>query len=116
MNSSFTIDLHCARRKSGLTQGDLAHLLGCSKAKISRLESGGTQPGLRDICMLSYVYGKSFESLFGALFADIRHNLGERLTTLPGPREQYLGTFNRKNTLDALADRLAGEIDHQHGG
>lgn len=107
MIENFALDLRAARKKSGLTQADCAHLLGRSASKISALEHGKTMPTLREICTLSIVYRKSFESLFGGLLSDIRVVLATNLETLPDDRSNRIGTFNRTNTLSALADELS---------
>ena len=39
MDTSFALDLKVTRRKAGLAQEDLAHLLGVDKSTISKIES-----------------------------------------------------------------------------
>ena len=82
MSNTFALDLKVARKKSGLTQADLAHLLGASRGKVSHLERGATVPTVRDICTLSMVYGKSFESLFAPVFEEIARKLERSLVQL----------------------------------
>lgn len=106
MNSEFALDLSVARRKSGLTQADCAHLLEVHPSKVSLLESGKTLPSVREICLLSLVYGRSFESLFGGIFDDAQHQMVERLRTMPRAPKRWLGNLNRANTLRVLAKRL----------
>jgi len=115
MSHDFILDLKCARRKSGLTQADCGHLLGGSTSKISQLELGKRLPTLIDICTLSLIFGRNFESLFSALFEDVRADLSERLGTLPEPEHELVSSFNRKNTLDALAERLLEETGPNYG-
>ena len=103
MSKTFPLDLKVARRKSGLTQADCAHLLGVHRSKVSHLECGETEPTLRDICTLSLIYGRSFESLFSSVFYELRRELRARLVTLPAPGGSWIGRFNRKATLDRLA-------------
>ena len=106
MSHSFALDLKVARRKSGLTQQDCAHLLDVHKAKISLLEQGKTLPSVLEICTLSLLYGKSFESLFGSMLEDAHSILKDRLATLPDVSNRWLGRFIRGNTLNKLAARL----------
>lgn len=111
MIEDFALDLKVARRKSGLTQSDCAHLLGRSASKVSALERGTRMPSLKEMCALSLIYRKSFESLFGGLMRDVRQELSDNLKTLPCPPQNSIAAFNRKNTLAALADHLS--VDNQ---
>jgi len=109
MSHEFTIDLKCARRNSGLTQDDCGHLLGGDRSRIKQLETGARLPTLSEICTLSLIFGRSFESLFTELFIEIRNNLSERLGALPSAKGKSARTFNREGTLDILAERLLEE-------
>lgn len=115
MSNKFALDLKVARKKSGLTQADLAHLLGASRGKVSHLERGTTVPTVRDICTLSMVYGKSFESLFAPVFEEIAQKLNDRLSSLPDAPKGWLGRFNRKNTLSKLATQIGERRRLDHG-
>jgi transcriptional regulator with XRE-family HTH domain len=115
MTTEFALDLKVARRKSGLSQQDCAHLLEVHPSKISLMEHGKAMPSVRDICTLSLVYGKSFESLFAAIMADAYASLSERLASMPECPKQWLPKFNRQNTLNSLAFRLSAS-SHLYGG
>ena len=115
MPKTFAFDLKVARRKSGLTQQDCAHLLNTQKSRISLLEQGKALPSVLDICTLSLLYGKSFESLFGSMLEDAHRALQERLATLPVPSNRWLGRFIRQNTLNRLAARLDEFGTSRHG-
>ena len=115
MFKEFAFDLKVARRKSGLSQSDCAHLLDVDRSKISRLERGDSPPTVRDICTLSLVYGKSFESLFCSIFKDVRNGLRERLASLPTQVGKRISQFNRNNTLNLLATRLDTLNKQDHG-
>lgn len=106
MINEFTLDLKTARRKSGLTQIDCAHLLDIHPTLVSQMENGKRLPSVREICTLSLIYGKSFESLFAGIFKDARNDLRERLTTIPDAPRSWLGSHNRQHTLNSLAERL----------
>jgi transcriptional regulator with XRE-family HTH domain len=106
MPNEFSLDLKVARRKSGLTQEDCAHLLDVHPSKVSLLESGKTLPSIKDICALSLIYGRSFESLFSSIVANANRQLRDRLRTMPEAPIRWLGSFNRRNTLSAVTDRL----------
>lgn len=111
----FSLDLKVARRKSGLTQEDCAHLLGVTSTLISRIENGKRIPTVREICTLSLIYGKSFESLFSGIITDAQENLRERIVTIPDAPYKWIGSMNRKRTLDNLARRLreAERLDYE---
>ena len=107
MYSSFSLDLKTARRASGLSQSDCGHLLGVDQKRISAFECGKRLPSVTEICALSIIFGRSFESLFGAIFADVRGDLVARLATLPKGGSGWLGRFKRQNTLNRIADALS---------
>lgn len=115
MTYSFALDLKVARKKSGLTQQDCAHLLGVHKSKISLFEQGKALPSVTEICALSILYGRSFESLFGAVMEEAQSSLKDRLSTLPVISNRWLGRFIRQNTLNRLAARL-DNIEPREGG
>ncbi|MGJ5620567.1 helix-turn-helix transcriptional regulator [Sulfitobacter sp. MF3-043] len=106
MIQEFTLDLRAARRNSGLRQVDCAHLMGVNKTKISNLENGRQRPSVRDICTLSMIYGRSFESLFAGIFDEVKADVYCHLTDLPEPQAHYGLANNRNRTLDGLRARL----------
>ena len=109
--TDFALDLKAARRQSGLTQADCAHLMGCNATKLTRLEHGETLPGLKDILFLGLIFGKTFESLFAYLLNEARGLLATRLETLPDAPKQWTGARNRQQTLNRIAANLA---EHHH--
>ena len=109
MIQEFTLDLRAARRNSGLRQVDCAHLMGVNKTKISNLENGRQRPSVRDICTLSMIYGRSFESLFAGIFDEVKADVFCHLTDMPEPKEHYGPANNRNRTLDSLRARLEGD-------
>lgn len=106
MISSFPLDLKTARRASGLTQSDCAHLLDSHRSKVSHLECGETLPSLRDICVLSLIYDTSFESLFNLLMDETLGEMRERLGSIPPAPKDWRGTSTRRATLNRLRTRL----------
>jgi len=64
--------LRAYRRAAGLTEGELAYLIGHENAAvISRLESGGRPPTLRQCLALAVVFGVDVAELFPTLFTEI---------------------------------------------
>ena len=111
MKNEHALDLKVSRRKSGFTQGDCARLLSVHPSKISLIESGKSLPNIRDIAALTVIYGKSFESLFQGIVAEVRQNLRQRLPTMPEAPKRWLSRLNRQHTLDAVAERLQDITD-----
>ena len=77
MHTAFAQDLKVARRKSGLSQLDCGHLLDINQQRMSQLENGKSLPTIPEICSLSLIYGRSFESLFGSVFLEVRNQLSD---------------------------------------
>jgi hypothetical protein len=67
------------------------------------------------ICTLSLIYGRSFESLFAAIMDEARSSLRQRILAMPKPTRKYAGSFNRDHSIERLARSLAAEPD-DHGG
>ena len=114
MSKQFALDLRLARKKSGLTQRDIAHLLSANSSRISDLEHGKRSPSIKELCKLSLVYGRTFESFYGEVLAEVRIQLRQRMTSVPKDIRLYAGTFNRSSSLARLRDRLAEETGSEH--
>ena len=113
MSTEFALDLRLARRKSGFTQRDTAHLLGVQSSRLSDRELGKKLPTLPEIITLSLIYGRSFESLFSDLMAKARAAIRQRVSGLPEDSRSYVGTMNRAYSLERLEDRLLdNDLDH----
>lgn len=106
MIDDFALTLRASRRKAGLSQGDVAHLLEIHPSKISLWEGGKAKPSIAQVCRLSVIYGMSFEMLFSGIFIDARRGLRERLSDMPEAPRRWLGRFHRDNTLRGLESRL----------
>ena len=107
MHTPFHLDLKVHRRKAGLSQEDVAHLMGVHPSKVSLLEGGRAYPSLHDIAALSTVFGKSFEEFFYSFMQEARGQIATRLQSMPKAPKRWLPAFNRRYTLDNLAERLA---------
>lgn len=115
MSTEFALDLRLARRKAGLTQRDCAHLLSTSTSILSQLESGKRLPSLMEVCTLSVIYGRNFESLFGMIMREAKIALRQRILHMPELVRAYAGTRNREHSIERLAQRLVEE-QTAHGG
>ena len=115
MSNPIAVDLRSARKKSGLTEEDCAHLLGVSKSTISRFETGKAMPGIRHLATLSLVYGRDMHSLAHDLLLEIGKRLPARLTTIPVCSDGWSFWDKRNNTLNNLDARLQKLNDLYHG-
>ena len=115
MSTEFALDLRLARRKSGLSLRDTAHLLNVHKSTLSALETGKRLPSVEQVCLLALIYGRSFQSLFNEVTEDAKAKLQERLPSLPEPGPRWLGKLQRERTLTHLSARLS-DNDASHGG
>ena len=115
MSTEFALDLRLARRKAGYTQRDCAHLLAIPTSIFSHLESGQRLPSLVQICTLSVIYGRSFESLFGTILTEARVALRSRVLNMPDRVRAFAGTRNRDHSIERLAQRLAEESGDNGG-
>lgn len=114
MSNCYALDLKAARRKSGLTQKDAAHLLATQHSKISRIEHGKHLPTAYDIALFSLIYGKSYDALCRTVFENAARDLKGRMVTLPTPPSSWVCRFNRTNTLDKLDARLKALINAEY--
>lgn len=114
MSKQFALDLKVARRKSGLTQSDCAHLLNAHRTKIGHIERGNFAPSAKDIALFTLIYGKSYDVLCGALYEEVSDQLRDRLFSLPTPKTKWIGRFNRANTINNLDARLSELAKHNH--
>jgi transcriptional regulator with XRE-family HTH domain len=109
MSTQFALDLRLARRKSGLTQCDVAHLTGSDQATIAKLENGKRMPSVPQVCLFSLIFGKSFESLFAEQLNEAGQQLQANLPGLPANGPVTPATFNRESSLKRLERRLADQ-------
>lgn len=112
-NQTIALDLKAWRRKAGLTQADLAHLLGTDRARICDIEKGRLLPAADQLIALSLIYGKPADMLLSGLLDVTVDSLVERLRTLARVAEEDEAPgFNRAHTLSNLARRLEVVSNH----
>ena len=112
MITEFALDLRHARRKSGLSQEEVAYLVDISQSSYSRFEKGMLAPTTEQLCLLSLIYGRSFVSYFEAITRSLKPTLLQRLKKLPPKAKPRIRIFNRARTLEKLRQRITIE----HGG
>lgn len=71
------------RKRCGLSQGEVAFLLGCrSGSKVSAFERGVREPKLRTLLAFTLLYELPLEDLYAELFAQVRRELARRTRLL----------------------------------
>ncbi len=92
--------LRTQRRKFGLTQRDMAYLLGCkSEAKISKYENSERLPSLKTALMYEAVFGVPVAELFAGIYQQAEKETSKRARDLMPKLEQ--DNSNRKTTRNA---------------
>ncbi|MEO7221676.1 MAG: helix-turn-helix transcriptional regulator [Devosia sp.] len=114
MHEQFPVDLKVARRKSGLSQADCAHLLGVDPSVMSKLEAGKAVPSVTQLTILHLVFGDGARSLWSGLVVSLQDDLAQRLASMPKCPTNWPDQFNRQQTLDALAERLDSAQTRDH--
>lgn len=107
MSTQFSSDLRLARRKVGLTQRDVAHLLHTRISVICELEQGQRLPTLSHIVTLSIIFDRPFQSLFAAELKIAEDALRKRIVKMPAQPRRNASTRNRTASIERLARRLA---------
>lgn len=112
MHNILSLDLKVARKKSGLTQADVGHLIGGNNLTLSHIERGKRIASIRELCALSLIYGRSFDNFYAELLADIREELSRNLESLPELDTPSGASSLRQNTLNRLASDLTDYVQN----
>jgi transcriptional regulator with XRE-family HTH domain len=73
MNNPYTSTLRHLRRSAGLTQDDVARILGTGgRSYVAMLESGDRVPHVRDTLLLAMLFGTSEADLFPHIYSITR--------------------------------------------
>ena len=107
-------DLRSARRLSGLSNRDVATLLDVDAGRISRLETGTSEPSGQELALLALVYGKSLGFMLPCSHRRFIKGLRKQLSKLPGEPRVWSPRKERQATLNRLADDLEGLISPYH--
>lgn len=111
MITEFALDLRHARRKSGLSQAEVAFLVSVNQATYSRFENGSLTPNVEQLCVLALIYGRSFASYFEMISRLQKPALKVRLEELPPKDRPSIRVFNRARTLEKIRQRLESGYD-----
>jgi transcriptional regulator with XRE-family HTH domain len=81
MNTPYTQTLRHLRRSAGLTQGDIARILGTGgRSYVAMLESGDRIPHVRDTILLSMLFGTENNIIFPHLYSSTRETFRSNVT------------------------------------
>lgn len=91
------------RKRSGLSQDELALLLGCkSGSKVSRYERSGRVPGLGTLIALEIVFQQPARELFRGRYECVRKDVRRRAQRLSRKVDARALTPANKRKLDFL--------------
>lgn len=110
MFEEFLFDLKVARKKSGLTQADCGHLMGLSTSTMSEIELGERTPTAQEMCILSLIFGTSFESFYAENMRLARSALRDNFDSMPDVPEGWQAAEAREKTLKRLSDYLDSDL------
>lgn len=114
METNYALELKVARRRSGLSQHDVAHLLGISRVRVSKLECGIAVPSPDELTTFSLIYSRSFLTLAGPVLPVLLRALRDRLQTFPNRETYAAGSSSKAATLNSLSKRLSAPSRLNH--
>ena len=106
MKHHFAHNLKIQRFNAGLTQSDLAHLLGCSQSHVCQLEAGTKQANEKEICSLCVLYNISVTELYRVTTDSAIGAMSRRIKPMPGCSFTWRERERRKKMLDGFKKRL----------
>ncbi len=81
MTNPYTSTLRHLRRSAGLTQDDVARILGVGgRSYVAMLESGDRVPHVRDTVLLSMLFGTENDILFPHLYSSTKERFRSNMT------------------------------------
>ena len=82
MENRLAVDLKVFRRRSGLSQAEVAKLLGIHRSQLSKFERGTRQPSMEHVTILCLIYGTRVPEFCVAALPQFEDALAERLQAL----------------------------------
>ena len=101
----FAERLRAARRKAGMSQGDLQRASGVPKSRLSRYENGHLLPSLTTLERIAAAIGISQ----GSLLDPHEANAGAFLSELHERGVEFDSETDARDSADRVADILEGE-------
>jgi len=117
MFARLTNYLRSYRRRSGLTQSEVAFLLGShDSAQVSRYERGHHLPPLRTVLAYTTIFGVSLGDLFSGIQLGVHKEIMPRIKQLRAKlekrREEHRETASDSRKLRWLDERWPGARNH----
>jgi transcriptional regulator with XRE-family HTH domain len=107
--------LRASRKQAGLSQDDLAFLLGCETGtKVSRYELFRRQPGLPTVFALEVIFGKPARELFAGVYQHAEQQTAKRARALIRRLHTHRDDAQLRRKL-VLLRTIAGETPMDHG-
>jgi transcriptional regulator with XRE-family HTH domain len=94
--------LWIARKRRGLGQKQVAHLLDSTVDEVSRCERGAITPGLEIALGLEIVYGVPARILFAGVYEKLRAEITERINSQQSLKKSF--------AYDLSSEQLIGEF------
>jgi transcriptional regulator with XRE-family HTH domain len=103
--------LRTYRKRTGLSQGEVAFLLGCYHgAKVSRYERHARQPGLETVFAYEVLFGVPARELFGGVFEKVEAITLKRARVLARKLSAASPTSLTAHWLDQLRIPPSGSV------
>jgi transcriptional regulator with XRE-family HTH domain len=104
MSNTISSYLRTFRRRSGLTQKEVAFLLGIrSDAHVSRYERYSRRPSLRTAIGLQVIFGLATKDILPRVFVAVERRIIERAHLLSRRLERQANTAETRRKLDFLS-------------
>ena len=113
MDNRLAVDLKVFRRRSGLNQADVAHLLDVDRSLISKFDQGAREPSMEHVTFLCLIYGMRTPEFCVSALPQFQRVLARRLSSIPsGSKKQ---TVKRQTTITCLKEQLAESLNAYDG-
>jgi transcriptional regulator with XRE-family HTH domain len=101
--------LRTYRKRTGLSQQDVAFLLGCEgRGAVSRYERFTRQPSLPALCAYEMILGARAQELFAGVYDKVAHDIAGRAELLARRLSPAIPAQLRNRKLEALRRIASG--------
>lgn len=106
--------LRMHRRRAGLTQADVAYLLGVqSSGKVSRYERFARRPALETAVAFEIILGVPIGDLFAGVREDVEHEVKKRARRLRRRLLQRQTNCRQLAAVTAILDRSNEDVSYE---
>lgn len=111
MSSKLTHYLRTYRKRSGLSQQEVAFLLGCrSGAKVSRYERFVREPSLRAAMACEVIFHAKLKELFAGIYEQAERNVAKRARMLVRRLAGHRKSEHKLAALNAIAEQPSDDL------